>query len=744
MRALIQSIGALAALLAFANHGSAQLLERAPSRLEGDGDADSVPNRSDLCPSTPRGLTPLELGCAAVELGSLAELKLVALSDQFEALQTIVATEPELDSLLTRATLARQTIEEATDQLSRGELVLAASAFEQTTKVLDESTRAVAYAQANVRISARDIPDHAHEFHGYELRSALLSRVQLSLGELSDELRRQSRSLRAAASSLTGRLVTRGVVEAVEGRTVRLIGGPTILVPASVRTEPMFAGMEVEIAGSWFGREPQGLATEVFAEGFSWNPELFQINCRELLVEPVQRSVAQQDRIQHTLTGYRHNGVLWLEKGMRLNARDAGGCSYRVLPDGTIEKDSISLTMSFTDTQGQARYHVPVGNWIDLWNPNSIGGALPSSVDPTKPATLRVSTITIVCPPGKNVCNGTTTHVEEHAVRVRDRGSYCVNVQYDEDVFSLEYAASSTFEPTHVTSYLPLFVEGTDKPVKFRAQAYAIANGLSSYPNVQTITDSQPFAIHREDFFHQNHAPQTASQATGVSAPAGLMWPRLEGTRGGRSFRYSCRVPLVVRDRLNICDAGVDSYYRLPYTAYPKPLWSVSQGNFGAFSHEKSHAWDIWSVEPQNTQDATLVSATEDIRAARSGKVVWVEDANTENCFDIADGDKEGAKQAAADGKCNGNGVAIEHEDKSVSFYFHLKANTAVVAVDQLVKRGAVLGKEGNIGYSTGPHLHFEVGTFGAGTMASLFQTQASTCVNPQKNDKPLSNNTPL
>jgi hypothetical protein len=54
-----------------------------------------------------------------------------------------------------------------------------------------------------------------------------------------------------------------------------------------------------------------------------------------------------------------------------------------------------------------------------------------------------------------------------------------------------------------------------------------------------------------------------------------------------------------------------------------------------------------------------------------------------------------------------GNNVEISHIDGFSTFYAHL--NVANVRVGQVVSQGDVVAQSGNTGFSTGPHLHFEL-----------------------------------
>jgi hypothetical protein len=59
----------------------------------------------------------------------------------------------------------------------------------------------------------------------------------------------------------------------------------------------------------------------------------------------------------------------------------------------------------------------------------------------------------------------------------------------------------------------------------------------------------------------------------------------------------------------------------------------------------------------------------------------------------------------------DGNHVVLDIGGGYFAFYAHLQKNSVTVRVGDQVKKGAVLGKLGNSGNTSGPHLHFHVMT---------------------------------
>lgn len=137
----------------------------------------------------------------------------------------------------------------------------------------------------------------------------------------------------------------------------------------------------------------------------------------------------------------------------------------------------------------------------------------------------------------------------------------------------------------------------------------------------------------------------------------------------------------------NLGNHNEDSYdedypYYLPFKT--SNTFKVHQGYNGAFSHKNENALDF-----------TMPIGTE-IVAIREGIVIEVVENNTKGCSE------ERCK------KYN-NFITIYHPDGTFANYSHLKQNGSKVKIGQKVVKGQLIGYSGNVGWSTGPHLHLEV-----------------------------------
>ena len=125
-----------------------------------------------------------------------------------------------------------------------------------------------------------------------------------------------------------------------------------------------------------------------------------------------------------------------------------------------------------------------------------------------------------------------------------------------------------------------------------------------------------------------------------------------------------------------------DYVYLLPFEQGKKCV--IGQGYNGKYSHTGLNAIDF------DMKEGTKVCA------ARPGIVIAVKEDSDEGC-------------KTSKCKSMANYVLIYHDDGTFASYVHLKKDGALVEPGEKIAAGQVIGLSGNTGWSSGPHLHFEV-----------------------------------
>lgn len=184
---------------------------------------------------------------------------------------------------------------------------------------------------------------------------------------------------------------------------------------------------------------------------------------------------------------------------------------------------------------------------------------------------------------------------------------------------------------------------------------------------------------------------EAANVAADPPLPRRLVLPahgKREITRIFRDGDGDARAKIVCRGTPGDPHASTEQRqtYRLPF--YPDARFTLEQGFDGEFSHtdaQSRYALDL------GVDEGTPVLA------ARDGTVMQVEEEFRGRGVNL---EHFGARA---------NYVRILHADGSMAIYAHLAPLSTIVKPGETVRVGDLLGKSGNTGYSTGPHLHFAV-----------------------------------
>lgn len=150
----------------------------------------------------------------------------------------------------------------------------------------------------------------------------------------------------------------------------------------------------------------------------------------------------------------------------------------------------------------------------------------------------------------------------------------------------------------------------------------------------------------------------------------------------GKAWRYSYNFNWRLGDHTTTHSERTK--YILPVAAGSKVR--ITQGCNGMLSHKGRRRF---------ATDIDLAVGTP-IHAARGGTVVYLKDDST----------KGGPSKKFLD---DANEIMIEHDDRTIGTYAHLKHKGVEVKLGDRIAAGQRIGLSGNTGWSTGPHLHFEV-----------------------------------
>jgi len=183
-------------------------------------------------------------------------------------------------------------------------------------------------------------------------------------------------------------------------------------------------------------------------------------------------------------------------------------------------------------------------------------------------------------------------------------------------------------------------------------------------------------------------------------------------------------------DCLTVQDDPVGAY-RYPWKGGVK--YTVGQGNNNPppASHNGSQSFAF---------DFGLPSGTE-VRAARAGKVEWLQESLTATYNPNAPTTPSNTPFVPGSRDNWGNAVRIRHAGGFTSWYFHLQPNSVKVNVGDEVRQGQVIALSDNTGRSSGAHLHFQVQADSLDWGQSVAHTFGEDCQLPSTGDSVTSDN---
>jgi murein DD-endopeptidase MepM/ murein hydrolase activator NlpD len=549
-----------------------------------------------------------------------------------------------------------------------------------------------------------------------DLRWAGLNYRQGLVDHVAAEARILRATFAAGCARLGKKVVLRGRVLKIDAEhgLLTLVGGRVIKLSRRRYGNGIAPGARVKVeahsggGGPWIGESIGALDTPII--------DAAKKPCVTLLIAPAQ-DFTKTPTILHAPSGYEDNDMLWLEAGMRVAAsKKCAGAKPNNRYSLAIEAESSNDAVTVAADLGAGAAAVPLGlgggdkSWT-LTVTERRQGTNCGPPSPT-PQGIRFAVAAAKAFPCPVIVIGTTTY----EVRMASAAGYASAI-YDQPIFDLEtnpYGKAKVIGLVNVNLHVP-------NP-SFEAEGFKIV-GVQSENSLSKITSGIFFAVWPEASYGFPLA--SPLDAIGVDHYAGLVWPRIVGTRNGKPYRYRAKLPQIVTDLPPNCSAA-DCFYRLPWAFGTKE--NTIQGNApnppGGHNGKQAYAWDF------------IMGDGYTILATRGGVVGDLVESNTQN-FNPCD-------DPNADGPANF--IRIDHQDGTYSYYAHIQPNGVFPSEGAVVKRGDQIGLVGNTGRSCAPHLHYQVSidstdTIYGQTTEICFETDEFGCYIPKNANKLVSTN---
>jgi murein DD-endopeptidase MepM/ murein hydrolase activator NlpD len=768
-----------------------------------DGDQDGVEDVDDLCLETPPGVAPFDTvpGCTALDVVSRPEsLTDPAAEGLGEGVKLLSSPEfAEVSEILSLRDLAAAAILDmalAHDDMRAGDVCTGAGAYRSLLDALVTERAVVEAAHGHIQLGLLHGGPATPSDHFGDGQLSVVA-FDLALHELDQGIATAEVAAEAferTCSSVSGGLVVSGRVAEIDDAlgTLTLEDGPVLALTPGAISPPVAIGGMVDVAGTDVDVDAGaaiGIATSVSCNDcIDPSPQPLPA-CLHLKLAPVQGfapysyTPVERHRLD-AYEGHTPSGDLELEQGMRLVVSQTA-C------------DGISSTGSYLRYSLQLKIDGVV--WKEDVTTQDGPVKFPSDLTLETPHTL-TSTVRRQNCTTQSGCNPSFANVTpptSHDFVMNAGGSLCDAV-HATDEFDMEDDDPAEFRWQLVTgfSHDSNAVQPSDSPV-FSAQTCEA--GLSSPAClggtiVETVQNTG-FKIWNDDFFPV-HGPNSYLHRSllrnthGVLTAAGMGWPKIQGSRNGSAYSYSCEVLPIVRDVVNYCTAPAteDSYYRYPlYPGGPndpnnwivaKGTWTQDPGHTG----KQNHALDI---------DAEFGAQ---IRATRGGRVVMLKESstplsqtaygpmNSEICYEqlvacfqsAGTGSCTNSSECAMGQQCieggcaasasvtacmnaypcdNGNYLYLRHQDGTYATYWHMCQNCVTPVEGQVLRRSEEIGGVGDTGNSYANHLHYHVqtanGIDSTWSIPQRYQTAATEspdnlCQIPENDDRLPSSNDPM